>query len=103
MRLLLYLSLLLFLAKEHELEYDPGLLVEKSVKVLQKPVPDFDAPNLIDLHKIIYFIETCEKPVLVHCSGERRRSGVVAVAYLMASLGLSYKEGFPEAITCRHL
>lgn len=80
------------LAEAGELEYSPGELEEKGLAVIWEPVEDFSAPPLIRLHLIVRAVAGAEKPVLVHCSGGRGRSGTVAVAYLIATRGLSFEE-----------
>jgi protein-tyrosine phosphatase len=85
------------LAEDHELRYDPDELIERGVKVVHKPVKDFDAPDLISLYEIVKEIESCEKPVLTHCFGGRGRSGTIAVAYLMTSQSLDYKKALKKA------
>jgi predicted protein tyrosine phosphatase len=85
------------LAEARELCYDVTALVSRGVKVLHKPVPDFEAPNLIELHDVVDFISSCGSPVLVHCLGGKGRSGTVAVAYIMASQGLDYEEALAMA------
>jgi protein tyrosine phosphatase (PTP) superfamily phosphohydrolase (DUF442 family) len=85
------------LVEEHEFEYDVDELRRRGVGVYHKPIVDFSAPGLIELHEIVELINRCEKPVLVHCSGGRGRSGVIAVAYLMATQGLDYYEALWRA------
>lgn len=85
------------LAEDHELWYNLDLLESMGVRVFHKPIPDYTAPNIIDLHELVEYIETCEKPVLVHCTGGRGRSGTIAVAYLMSSQSLSYREALHRA------
>jgi len=77
------------LAEEYEPSYNLGDLTKAGVKVLHKPVPNFGASNLIDLHEVVEFITGCREPVLVHCYGGRGRSGALAVVYLMYFGGLS--------------
>ena len=85
------------LAERNELLYDLDKLVGAGLKVLYVPIPDFSAPNLIELHEAVEFIDSCEKPVLVHCFGGKGRSGTVAVAYLMATRGMGYEEALAKA------
>ncbi len=85
------------LAEDHELRYDPDELIERGVKIVHKPVKDFGAPDLISLYEIVKEIESCEKPVMIHCFGGRGRSGTIAVAYLMTSQSLNYKKALKKA------
>jgi len=82
----------LALAEDAELRYDIDKLAKACLRVHHKPIPDFFAPNNIELHGAIEFVDCCEEPVLVHYLGGRGRSGTIAVAYLMASQGISYEE-----------
>jgi len=88
---------IVILAEDHELWYNPDLLEGMGVRVFHKPIPDYTAPNIIDLHELVEYIDVCEKPTLVHCTGGRGRSGTIAVAYLMFSQGLSYREALYRA------
>lgn len=85
------------LAEEHELLYNPRDLVKRAVQVIYRPMQDFRAPNLVYLHDLVDLVCSCEKPVLVHCYGGRGRSGVAAVAYLMATEGLGCEEALERA------
>lgn len=88
---------LVILAESSKPLYDNKLVVESGLRVLHVPVPDFSAPSVIKLHEIVEFICSCNKPVLVHYSSGKVRSGVVAVAYLMASQGIAYGEALSMA------
>jgi predicted protein tyrosine phosphatase len=85
------------LAEDAELHYDPGELAERGVRVLRRPIRDLGAPNLVDLHEVVEFIDACEKPVLVHCYSGRGRSGTVVAAYLVATRGLTWEEALSRA------
>jgi len=87
----------LVLAENSELLYDIDKLVEADLRVLHIPIPDPSAPNLIELHEAVEFIDSCKKPILVHCFGGKDRSGTIAVAYLIASHGMRYKEALAKA------
>lgn len=85
------------LAEDEELEYDPSDLESRGVKIVREPIEDFSAPPLIRLHFIVEGLVEAPKPVLVHCSGGRGRSGTVAVAYLIATRGMSSAEALIAA------
>jgi len=85
------------LAEEHELLYDKYDLEKGGVRVVHKPVPDFGTLNLVDLHGLVDEIRSYEGPVLVHCYGGGGRSGLVVVAYLMATEGLGWEEALERA------
>jgi len=85
------------LVEEHELLYDKYDLEKRGVRVVHKPVPDFGTLNLVDLHELVDEIRSSEGPVLVHCYGGRGRSGLVVVAYLMATEGLGWEEALERA------
>ncbi|BAA30846.1 protein-tyrosine phosphatase family protein [Pyrococcus horikoshii] len=83
------------LVEDFELVYDIEEL-KKKVDVLHSPIPDFTAPSLSQLYKIVKWIEEKVKEgkkVYIHCYGGSGRSGTVAVAWLMYSQGLSLREG----------
>ena len=85
------------LAEKDELLYDINELRRMGPRVFRRSIPDFSAPNLVKLHRIVELVDYCEKPVLVHCTGGRGRSGTVAVAYLMLSKGMRYGEALAMA------
>ena len=63
------------------------LWTEFGAKVKYLPIPDFGTPNLDDLQEVIEWIKReieDGKAVLVHCSGGRGRSGMVAAVYLIS-------------------
>jgi len=86
----------IILVQPYELTYDPILWKKHGVEVLHTPVPDFGAPNLLQLYKIVSWIADKirnKKKVLVHCHGGIGRSRTIAAAYLM----LFGKKSFEEA------
>ncbi|MGC9010270.1 MAG: dual specificity protein phosphatase family protein [Sulfolobales archaeon] len=80
------------LVEDHELEYDPGELISRGVKVMRLPTPDMDAPQLLAMHMLLEEIHRSPKPVLVHCYGGIGRSGTIATAYLMLIKRLGHEE-----------
>ncbi|WP_457751987.1 protein-tyrosine phosphatase family protein [Thermococcus sp.] len=87
------------LVEDFELGYDPGEWNRRKMKVLHFPLPDFSAPSIEDLLKILHWIEERVregKRVLIHCVGGLGRSGTVAVAWLMYSGKLSLHEALYE-------
>lgn len=83
------------LVEDFELDYDPQEWKRRNVEVLHFPIPDFSAPSIENLLKILHWIEDRVlegKRVLIHCVGGLGRSGTVAVAWLMYSRKLSLHE-----------
>ncbi len=83
------------LVEEFELSYSLAEWEGRGVKVLHSPVPDFSAPSLGQLLRILQWIGEQVKEgrkVLIHCLGGLGRSGTVAVAWLMYSKGMTLRE-----------
>ncbi|MFA4639381.1 protein-tyrosine phosphatase family protein [Pyrococcus kukulkanii] len=83
------------LVEDFELAYDLEMLKDRNV--LHSPIPDFTAPSLEQLLKILRWIEEKVeegKKVFIHCYGGSGRSGTVAVAWLM----YRHKLGLREAL-----
>ena len=66
---------------------DPEAIIQQRMEHLHVPIPDFTAPSLSLLKRIISFISAMiekEKPVLVHCYAGIGRTGTVLAAYLIS-------------------
>ncbi len=92
------------LVEEYELPYSLNEWRKRNVDVLHSPIPDFSAPTLNQLLKILRWIEakTLEnKRVLIHCMGGLGRSGTVAVAWVMYSKELPLREALRRVRSLR--
>ncbi len=64
----------------------PEAITSRRIEHLNMGIPDFTAPTLAQLKRIIGFINAMNdkfKPVLVHCYAGLGRTGTVAAAYLI--------------------
>lgn len=80
------------LVKDYELEYNINLWRKFNVEYIHLPVPDFHAPQILELYHIVKWIKekiSQGKKVLIHCYGGLGRSGTVAAAYLMYSRNMA--------------
>jgi len=74
------------LASKSELKYDLSLWKKFDVEYIYHPIPNYSAPHLINLIKLMEWIEgriASELKVLVHCVGGLGRSGTIAASYLV--------------------
>ena len=66
---------------------NPDAILQQRMEHLHVPIPDFTAPSLSLLKRIVGFISAMidkEKPVLVHCYAGIGRTGTVLAAYLIS-------------------
>jgi protein-tyrosine phosphatase len=92
------------LVEEYELPYPIEEWEKRGVEVLHSPIPDFTAPSLEQLLKILRWIEERvkeDKKVLIHCMGGLGRSGTIATAWLMYSQGLPLRRALMKVRSLR--
>lgn len=68
--------------EERTISVEPWQLVE-----LYEPVPDFAAPSMEQIHRIVNFVEeqmeTWERPVVVTCAAGMGRTGTILACYFV--------------------
>jgi len=92
------------LVEGFELPYSPNEWVARGVEVLHSPIPDFGAPSVEELLRVLEWIDgqvRRDKRVLIHCMGGCGRSGMVAVAWLMYSQGLTLRDALSRVRAIR--
>ncbi len=69
-------------------QYDyPEAILQNRMEHFHLPIPDFTAPSLAQLKRMVSFITSMNekyKPVLVHCYAGIGRTGTVLTAYLIS-------------------
>jgi atypical dual specificity phosphatase len=93
--------------EENTISTEPWQLVE-----MYEPVPDFAAPKMEQIHRIVNFveeqIETWERPVVVTCAAGMGRTGTILACYFV-KVGYQPQEAIdyvrqqrPGSIQSRH-
>ena len=70
-------------------------LIKHSIKYMHEPLPDHEAPSVMQVERCLEFIDSClreQHAVLVHCAVGKGRSGTIIAAYLVKFRGLSDKK-----------
>lgn len=83
-------------------ENDPAMTVKYKHFQLDDNLEDKDIETFRQIRKeAVNFLDTCEKPVFVHCYAGRQRSAALVAAYLIDKKGMSVKDAIQHIITKR--